>query len=331
MVSNNFSLSNPFLYTFLVTVKHLSFTKASEELCITQSAVSHRIHSLEQELGFPLFYRMTRKILLTEEGTILYNALESGFSQIDEAIKNIKKEESKGDLFVACAPSISGCWLLPRLNDFRSRYPEIILHILSDNNEFGSEKQDRNLDLAIYCGESISPGLHATPLLSDKLMPVCSRQYALEHNLMKNPEKLRYCTLLHENSNAANSPYYLGWEIWSKWAGITGLPLHSGYSFDRAELTIIAAKHGFGVALGREWLVQEALHKEELIVPFNLVFPAPQTYYILTTHKSILRPKVRAFHNWLLDKAREFTAHAERQHLPHFHLSLKNDKAEKQR
>ena len=100
---------------------------------------------------------------------------------------------------------------------------------------------------------------------------------------------LKNCTLIHETSNAANLPYYLGWEIWSKWAGITGLPLHSGYSFDRAELTIIAAKQGFGVALGREWLLQEALHKGELIVPFNLVFPAPQTYYILT-HKSILRP-----------------------------------------
>ncbi len=318
MVGNTFSLSNPFLYTFLVTVKHLSFTKASEELCITQSAVSHRIHSLEQELGFPLFYRMTRKIVLTEEGSILYNALESGFSQIDEAIRNIKKEESKGDLFIACAPSISGCWLLPRLNDFRAKYPEIILHILSDNSQFGFEKQDRNLDLAIYCGESISSGLHATPLLSDKLMPICSRDYALEHNLLENPEELRNCTLIHENTNAANTPYYLGWEIWSKWAGITGLPLHSGYSFDRAELTIIAAKQGFGVALGREWLVREALRKQEVIVPFNLVFPAPQTYYILTTHKSILRPKVRAFHNWLLDKARESTAYAERSPLPAF-------------
>lgn len=317
-MGNNFSLSNQFLYTFLVTAKYLSFTKASEELCITQSAVSHRIHSLEQELGFPLFYRMTRKIILTEEGNTLYNALESSFNQIDEAIKNIKKEESRGDLFIACAPSISGCWLLPRLNDFRDRHPEIILHILSDNMPLGLEKQDKNLDLAIYCGESISSGLHATPLLSDKLMPVCTKEYALKHNLIEHPEELKNCTLIHETSNAANLPYYLGWEIWSKWAGITGLPLHSGYSFDRAELTIIAAKQGFGVALGREWLLQEALHKGELIVPFNLVFPAPQTYYILTTHKSILRPKVRAFHNWLLDKARESTAYTEQYHLHQF-------------
>lgn len=308
MTGVNVSVSSPFLYTFVVTVKHLSFTKAAEELCITQSAVSHRIHSLEQELGFPLFYRMTRKIVLTEEGSILYNALDAGFSQIYEAIKNIKEEEFRGDLFIACAPSISSCWLLPRLDEFRSRYPEIVLHILSDNNLLGFEKQERKIDLAIYCGESTSAGLHATPLLSDNLMPVCSQQYALEHNLMENPEALKNCTLLHENTASVNTPYYLGWEIWGKWAGITGLPLHSGYSFDRAELAIIAAEQGFGVALGREWLVRKALQKKELIVPFNLVFPAPQTYYILTTHKSIRRPKVRVFHDWLLDKARESNA-----------------------
>ena len=133
-------------------------------------------------------------------------------------------------------------------------------------------------------------------------MPVCSQRYAREHDLIENPEALRNCELIHEHPEAANTPFYAGWEIWANWAGITGLPLQSGYSFDRAELTAIAAKQGLGVALGREWLVREALQKKELIVPFNLVFPAPQTYYVVSTRKGIQRPKVRLFHDWILER-----------------------------
>ncbi|HJD97973.1 LysR substrate-binding domain-containing protein [Mailhella massiliensis] len=247
---------------------------------------------------------------------MLHNALDAGFGQIYEAIRNIKEGESKGDLFIACAPSISGCWLLPRLKDFHNEYPDISLHIRSENNLIDYEKKERNVDVAIYCGESISAGLYATPLLSDTLMPVCSQEYARKHHLMENPEALRHCTLIHEYSDLGNSPYYSGWEVWGKWAGINGLPLHSGYSFDRAELTIIAAREGFGVALGREWLVREALAKKELVVPFKLVFPAPQTYYVVSTHKGMLRPKVRLFHDWILEKARESTSYAELHRCP---------------
>lgn len=310
MNPNTLQTSGQFLYTFTAVVKHMSFTKTAEELCLTQSAVSHRIRCLEQELGFPLFHRLTRKIVLTEEGRALYKALDASLKQIHEAIRNIKEAELRGDLIVACAPSIAGCWLLPLLREFQAAYPNIALHIRSGNNLISYEREEASADVAIYCGDSISDGLHATPLLRDNLLPVCSPAYAREHHLMENPEALRGCTLIHEHSDTASSAYYSGWEIWANWAGIVGLPLHSGYSFDRAELTAIAAREGFGVALGREWLVREALQKKELVVPFNLVFPAPQTYYVVSTHKGMLRPKVRLFHDWILEKARNATGSA---------------------
>ena len=305
MSQNKLQVSGQFLYTFTAVAKQMSFTKAAEDLCITQSAVSHRIRCLEQELGFPLFHRLTRKIILTTEGKTLYGALDASLKQIHEAIRNIQEAELRGNLTIACAPSIAGCWLLPLLPEFQALHPNISLHIRSGNNLIGYEKEEDSADVAIYCGDSITDGLHATPLLRDNLLPVCSLSYAQGHDLIENPEALRGCELIHEHPDMANSPYYAGWEIWANWAGITGLPLQSGYSFDRAELTAIAAKQGLGVALGREWLVREALRKKELIVPFNLVFPAPQTYYVVSTHKGILRPKVRLFHDWVLEKARQ--------------------------
>lgn len=305
MNQNKLHVSGQFLYTFTAVAKHMSFTKAAEELCITQSAVSHRIRCLEQELGFPLFHRLTRRIILTTEGgKTLYGALDASLKQIHEAIRNIQEAELQGDLVVACAPSIAGCWLLPLLPEFQARYPDISLHIRSGNNLISYGNEEESADVAVYCGDSITDGLHATPLLRDNLLPVCSLSYAQRHDLIENPEALRDCELIHEHPDTGNSPYYAGWEIWANWAGITGLPLQSGHSFDRAELTAIAAKQGLGVALGREWLVREALQKKELIVPFNLVFPAPQTYYVVSTHKGILRPKVRLFHDWILEKAR---------------------------
>ena len=114
MNQNKLQVSGQFLYSFPVVAKHLSFTKAAEDLCITQSAVSHRIRCLEQELGFPLFHRLTRKIILTEEGKTLYGALDASLKQIHETIRNIQEAELQGDLVIACAPSIAGCWLLPR-------------------------------------------------------------------------------------------------------------------------------------------------------------------------------------------------------------------------
>ena len=90
MNQNKLQVSGQFLYSFTVVAKHMSFTKAAEDLCITQSAVSHRIRCLEQELGFPLFHRLTRKIILTEEGKTLYGALDASLKQIHETIRNIQ-------------------------------------------------------------------------------------------------------------------------------------------------------------------------------------------------------------------------------------------------
>ena len=215
MNQNKLQVSGQFLYSFTVVAKHMSFTKAAEDLCITQSAVSHRIRCLEQELVFPLFHRLTRKIILTEEGKTLYGALDASLKQIHETIRNIQEAELQGDLVIACAPSIAGCWLLPLLPGFQHEHPNISLHIRSGNDLISYENEEGNADVAIYCGDSITDGLHATPLLRDNLLPVCSQRYAREHDLIENPEALRNCELIHEHPEAGNTPFYAGTAIFT--------------------------------------------------------------------------------------------------------------------
>lgn len=118
MNQNKLRVSGQLLYSFMVVVKHMSSTKTAEDLYVTQSVVSHRICCLEQELDFPLFHRLTRRIILTEEGKMLYGALDASLKLIHGTIRNIQEAELQGDLVIACAPPTAGCWLLLLLPKF---------------------------------------------------------------------------------------------------------------------------------------------------------------------------------------------------------------------
>ncbi len=291
-----------YLHTFACVGKFMSFTKAAEVLCISQSAVSHRIRGLEEQLGFPLFHRFTRKITFTREGEQLFEVYSRNMSCIEEEIRNIRGAKLHGSLVVTCAPSLAECWLLPRLPRFRDMYPELDIHILSSNAL--AEFENTEVDLAIHCSSHSQAGLHATPFLEENLMPVCSAEYCARHELADNPAALRSCALIHENTGQPGEPRYANWQAWAEWAGISGLALQKGYSFDRAELTATAAAQGLGVALGREWLIREAVDNGSLVLPFHLRFPAPQRYFVVTTQEGTSRAKVAAFRDWLLEEGR---------------------------
>ena len=133
-------------------------------------------------------------------------SFDSSLKQIDVAIRISLEAELQWDLVIACAPSIAGCWLLPLLSEFQREHPNISLHIRSGNDLISYENEENNADVAIYCGDSNTDGLHATPLLRANLLPVCSQSYAWEHELIENPEALRSCELIHEHPEAANTP-----------------------------------------------------------------------------------------------------------------------------
>lgn len=290
------------LYSFICVGKHMSFTKAAEELCLTQGAVSHRIKALEEQVGFSLFHRLPRKIVFTPEGLQLFEVCSQSLVSIEARIRDIRGMKLSGRLRVSCAPSLAGCWLLPRLGQFRGLYPDLDIDLVSSYTQADFEKD--NVEVAISCGTGDHAGLHAIPFLQDNLLPVCSPAYMREWKVHENPAALRNCALIHERSGTPGTSHASGWELWAKWAGVYELNTEAGYSFDRAELVTIAAREGLGVALGREWLVNEWIQRGDLVVPFMLVVPSPQSYFVVSTVEGAGRARVRAFTEWLLEQSR---------------------------
>jgi len=285
---------------FVSASRHLSFTKAAEELFVTQGAISGSIRKLEAELGFPLFYRFTRRIILTEEGERLLGTLQKSLLEISDQIKSIKSQELDGSLYISSAPSLASQWLAPRLKKFSERYPGISIHIRSRNDLVDFEAE--SVDVALYYGKGVHPDLNVTFLMDEQLFPVCSKDYADKFSLWETPEFLKHCLLLHDNQPWPNAQYYSEWKFWVDHMELENFIFKSGYSFDLNKTAVAAAAQGLGVAIGRMRLVQFDLDAGRLVAPIGKGLPSEQAYYIVSMHEKVNTPRITAFRNWLLEE-----------------------------
>lgn len=286
---------------FICAGRHLSFTKAADELFLTQSAVSHRIRKLEEHLGVKLFQRLTRKINLTEDGKQLFSVLEPMARTIDQEIDNILNREVGGILNIATPPSFMRCWLLPRLPDFRKKHPNIKINVRTRNGltDFYTEA----IDIVIYYGDGNYPGLNVTKLMDEELFPVCSPEYADTHGLWKKPSRLSECLLLHDAMAWPKCQYFSEWEVWANHAGLGDINYSNSYSFDCGDLAALAAMDGLGLALGRHCLINRRIERRELVAPFGLRCASQQAYYMVCVNEKFDAPRIKAFRNWLIEQA----------------------------
>jgi len=289
------------LHTFLLVGRHMSFTRAAAELCLTPGAVSHRIRGLEETLGFPLFHRFTRRIGFTPQGETLFGVLDRALGEVATQLRTIGNQGLNGELRVTCPPSFAGVWLLDRLHLFRRRYPGISLHLHSRNDLVDFEHED--VDLAVYYGPGNYPGLHTTLLLEESMTPVCSPAYADLHGLWGDTRKLTDCTFLHDNAPIPSAQAYSEWQVWADAAGLADLPFHRCCSFDRWELAIKGAVRGMGIAMGRTLLIRDALYQGELVQPFPLRVPSASAYYAVTRPQDVATPRIAALRDWLAEQA----------------------------
>ena len=282
------------LRAFEAAARHLSFTNAANELNVTQTAISHQIRRLEEELGLKLFVRQNRALALTPEAVAYLPGIRAAFNDLRLATDRLLRKENDHVLTVSTLASLAVKWLLPRLSSFQEAQPGIDVRITTSMGLVDFKNGD--VDAAIRYGRGRWPGLRADWLMADQLFPVCSPTLLAGSKPLRCPEDLANHTLLH-TSGAQNDD----WRLWLTAAGlpsdISKLP---GLSFDLSFMTVQAAIDGIGVAIGRTTYVEADIAKGRLVVPFKITLPSDAGFYLVCPETTADSPKLAAFRQWLI-------------------------------
>ena len=275
------------LRVFDAAARHLSFTRAAEELFVTQAAVSHQIKSLEDFLGLKLFRRRNRSLLLTEEGQSYFLDIKEIFSQLTEATRKLQAT-------VSLLPSFAIHWLVPRLSSFNSAYPGIDVRIQAVDRQ--EDKLADDVDVAIFYGRGNWPGLRVEKLYAEYLLPVCSPLLLTGEKPLKTPEDLAKHTLLHDASRR-------DWQTYTRQLGLNHINVQQGPIFSHSAMVLQAAIHGQGVALANNVMAQSEIEAGRLVCPFNDVLVSKNAFYLVCHDSQAELGKIAAFRQWILAKA----------------------------
>ena len=276
------------LRAFEAAARHLSLTHAGRELHVTQSAVSHQVQNLEEELGVQLFRRLPRSLRLTPAGEALAATAREAFGRIEEAARSLGRRPAR--LCVSVLPSFAARWLLPRLPRFRASWPRLDLRIHASREPCDFAKD--GVDVALRYGRGGWKGLEADKLLSEEIFPVCTPRLARS---LRSPADLRRRVLLHDEVGAAHG----GWAEWLRAAGAPQIDARQGIFFTDAHLMLQAAADGQGVALARSALAEGDLTAGRLVKPFEYAMPSRFHYFLVHPPAAAARPEVRAFRDFL--------------------------------
>jgi LysR family transcriptional regulator, glycine cleavage system transcriptional activator len=290
------------LRAFDAAARHLSFTRAADDMGVTPAAISNQIKELEDQLGVELFIRTSRTMRLTKEGEILRMAATESLETLAKALHRIKRLENRNQIRVSSTPSVAAKWLVPRLDGFLSAYPSADVRIDVSNTLVDFERDD--VDVAIRFGAGKYPGLRADLLFQDTLSPVCSPSLITREKPLEVPRDLLRHTLIHLDWQASGSPWP-NWRMWMQAAGIKEFDDKRGLHFGQTSLTIQAAIDGQGIALGDSNLVADDLAAGRLVKPFELSLKAPDafSYFVITRLNTDDAPLVNAFRDWCLAEA----------------------------
>ncbi|MEO0878228.1 MAG: transcriptional regulator GcvA [Pseudomonadota bacterium] len=288
------------LRVFESAARHLSFTKAAEELHVTPGAVSQQIKTLEEFIGARVFRREKRALLLTDEAQASLPVLREGFDKLAEAGAILMRKSDSGRLTVSMAPSLAAKWLVPRLDDFRESHPEIDVWVSADMDVVDFAVDD--VDVAIRYGAGEYEGLETDYLMSETIMPVCSPELLAGDHPLKAPEDLAHHALLHDSSPDKDESIPT-WSMWLKAAGVEDIDAKRGVKLNQSSLVIEAAVAGKGVALAKSALALADLEAGRLVIPFDGMTRSTFAYYIVHPHSKGQASAVKAFKAWLHSQA----------------------------
>ena len=294
------------LRAFVAAARHLSLAKAADELNVTPGAVSQQIKQLEDHLGVALFRRTNRQLLLTDEGQACLPGLIESFDRMHEALQAIARVGQDGRLTVSVAPSLASKWIVPRLDRFSAKHPEIDVLVSASMQLADFDAED--IDCAIRYGAGRYPGLVVEKLMEESVIPVCSPALLKEKRPLRTPADLRHFTLLHDDS-PDQDPSCPDWRMWLRAAGIDAIDARRGLRFNQSSLVVEAAISGRGVALAKARLATDDIRAGRLATLFDVKQAIQFAYYFVAPPAKSALKRVQSFRKWLQDEiAREEAA-----------------------
>lgn len=285
------------LIAFEASARHQSFTRAADELALTQGAVCRQIASLEAFLGVELFRRSRRGVLLTEAGTAYSRKVAAQLDAVERDTLALMGTQGAMSIELAVVPTFGTQWLLPRLRAFQQLHPEVTVHLTNRTRPFLFA--DTSFDAAIYFGDGEWSGTAAHFLMHEHLLPVCSP--ALLETLPATAQRIAELPLLQQTTR----PY-----AWRQWFSAQGLNVARDMTGPRLELFSMlaqAARHEMGVALIPPFLIQRELADGSLVVALDRPVPDNQrAYYLMVPERKVESAALIAFRDWLLMAAQDY-------------------------
>jgi len=277
------------LRAFEASARHLSFTRAAIELCVTQAAVSQQVKGLEKRLGVALFQRLPRGLKITAEGEALLPTVTSSFDQMATTLDRIEAGQVRELLFLGVVGTFAVSWLLPRLQAFQKQHPFIDVRVSTNNNRVDMAAE--GLDFAIRFGQGSWHGTDAFRLFEAPLSPLCTPKLA---ETLKTPADLMETTLLR--SYRADE-----WSNWFAAAGVTpAAQVNAGIVFDTSLGMMEAALQGLGVALAPPSMFSRHLASGAIIQPFPVTISLG-SYWLTRLQSKPPTPAMQAFSDWMFE------------------------------
>ncbi|MEO8303466.1 MAG: LysR substrate-binding domain-containing protein [Betaproteobacteria bacterium] len=291
-----------FLKGFEASARHLSFTRAAQELFLTQSALSRQVQALEGALGVPLFVRRHRALALTPAGAAFHREVAAVLGALIAAADSARGVHRAPGLTLSTTVSFASLWIIPRLPVFRARHPDVEVYVSADDRLIDLGRGD--VDLAVrYLADANSPE-GGVRLFGERMLPVAAPRLLGGRGLpLAKPADLARHVLLHLDDPEGRTPW-LDWTVWLAANGEPGLTTAGSLRFKLYDQVIQAAVGGQGIALGRIPLIAEHLRDGRLVAPFPKRYDSARGYYAVVAPHAADRADVAAFVLWLRDEAK---------------------------
>lgn len=291
------------LRAFDATARHLSFTKAADELHVTPAALSHQIRGLEELLGLKLFVRRARSIELTEAARLIHPGIQAGFERLRAALDQLERTRQDRILVVSATPGLTAKWLVPRLYRFLGEHPEIDTRI-SASVAYANFMTD-GVDVGIRLSTGVHPDLYVEKLADEWLLPLCSPRLLEGPQPLRTPQDLARFTMIQVDLPGVVPT----WGDWLRAAGIDGVDATRGLRLNVADHALEAASEGMGVVLAYKVVASHDIALGRLVMPFGPEIPLPgRAYYFACLRGHEKRAPVKAFRDWVVSEMADTVA-----------------------